>query len=505
MRNLLSQLAPPKTVTDPFPAQWLRAIQTSGHPIFNSLLGGTWQDIYISDGWKISSDGVIRQGGHSIEFGIKVGKSITPLHKLPVMVQRCWPKLSIRIPGKSSPDQIIRIVPALFTDGEAAGGLAIELAAKHMGIAVRTRGLYSSSGTLRVPSGWSVIPPSPVAQRIVFSRTKPSDRMSQQFAHASSCVTCLDDSDIPSWLTAAIAPALQYSAMRPPWIRVLLGHPLQGSDVTADTLVKCQAVLTSGSSGDIATFAKSLDTSNPQLLPEVGFVLKWLIANHPGSTLDAAGVGSQLVSTPKSNTPLVRALAYAMTRIPLPLMDMSSSLTKEIRSGQLSLDPGQSAALFAAGGDVELASGAAFLVQPSIERQLNLLTPSEWLALLFAIPAGLRLSGSLAIDTNASTPFGVRSPILTSGFAGLLTSRKDIEANRVRISLASGSISLRSLRTWPTETTSASALCLHLGQGGRSTTVNATVDINQATRITFPKSEHIKAGESLVISTVGTT
>jgi hypothetical protein len=163
------------------------------------------------------------------------------------------------------------------------------------------------------------------------------------------------------------------------------------------------------------------------------------------------------------------------------------------------------AAIFASSGDVDLAAGAASLVQPSTERTQSLPTPSEWLALLYASPASLGISGLLSIDMNPCTPFGVRSPILTSGFAGLLTSRKDIEANRVRISVASGSISLRSLRTWRTDTATASALCLHLGKGGRSTMVNATVDINHATEITFPKPEHITAGESLVISTVGTT
>ena len=174
MRNVLPRFAPPSALTDPFPAQWLRSIQSAGHPVFESLLGGTWHDIYISDGWKLTSDGIIRQGGHSIEFGIKVGKSIKPLRQLPVLIKWCWPKVSIQILGKSTPDRFIQVIPALFTDRDAASAVAIEISAKESGIAVRTRGLYASTSSLPTPGGWTVIRPQPVAQRIVFSRTKPS-------------------------------------------------------------------------------------------------------------------------------------------------------------------------------------------------------------------------------------------------------------------------------------------------------------------------------------------
>ncbi|MFY8052321.1 MAG: hypothetical protein ACOVP2_06875, partial [Armatimonadaceae bacterium] len=153
MRNL----APPSAVTDPFPAQWLRSIQSAGHPVFDSLLGGTWRDVYISEGWKISSDGIIRQGGHRIEFGIKVGKSIRPLLELPCMVQHSWPKVSIRILGKSAPDRVIRLIPALFTDSVTAGSLAIEIDGMAGDIAIRTQGLYSTHEFIPVTKGWSLI------------------------------------------------------------------------------------------------------------------------------------------------------------------------------------------------------------------------------------------------------------------------------------------------------------------------------------------------------------
>ena len=505
MRNVVLQIAPPRAVTDPFPAQWLRSIQSAGHPVFESLLGGTWRDIYISEGWKISSDGVIRQGGHSIEFGIKVGKSIRPLGQLPVTVHSCWPSVSLRIRSKSTPERVIRIIPPLFTDSDAAGALAIELDSNAPDIAIRTRGLHVSTDKSPTTGGWSVIRSSQIAKRIVFSRTKPTLRMLQQLAHASACVKCLGDSDLPTWLTTAMAPALQFSSTRPHWIQALLGFPISQPDTDTIAIQQCRTVLTSGVESAIADFFSTLESRHPKLQPELGLVLRWLIANHPASKLNSGVVASQLAMNPIGNTPMARALSFAVTRIPLIDKDTASVLTKDVRAGRLPADAGMAAAIFASSGDVDLAVGAASLVQPSSERTQALPTPSEWLALLYASPAGLGISGCLSIDMNPSTPFGVRSPILTSGFAGLLTSRKDIEANRLRISLASGSISLRSIRTWRTETTSASALCLHLGKGGKSTTVNATVDINQATGITFPKSLHIKAGESLVISTVGTT
>ena len=505
MRNVVLQLAPPRAVTDPFHAQWLRSIQSAGHPVFESLLGGTWRDIYISEGWKLTSDGIIRQGGHSIEFGIKVGKSIKPLPQLPVLIKWCWPKVSIQILGKSTPDRVIQVIPALFTDRDAAGAVAIEISAKESGIAVRTRGLYASIGTIPAPGGWTVIPPQPVAQRIVFSRTKPTQRITQQLAHASACVKCLGDSDLPTWLTTAMSPALQYSTTRPHWIQALLGFPISQPDSNSIAIQQCRTVLKSGIETAIADFFSTLDSRHPKLQPELGLVLRWLIANHPASKLNPEVVASQLAMSPEGSTPIARALAFTATRIPLIDKNTASALTKDVRSGRLPADAGMAAAIFASSGDVDLAAGAASLVQPSTERTQSLPTPSEWLALLYASPASLGISGLLSIDMNPSTPFGVRSPILTSGFAGLLTSRKDIEANRVRISVASGSISLRSLRTWRTDTATASALCLHLGKGGRSTMVNATVDINHATGITFPKPEHIAAGESLVISTVGTT
>ncbi|MFM7189046.1 MAG: hypothetical protein ACKO14_14660 [Armatimonadota bacterium] len=505
MRNVVLQVSPPTRLTDPFPVQWLRSIQSSGHPTFESLLGGTWRDIYISEGWKIASDGVIRQGGHSIEFGIKVGKSIKPLRQLPVFVKWCWPRLSIHILSKSTPDRLIQVIPALFTDRDAASAVAIEISAKEAAIAVRTRGLYASTGTLPTSGGWTVIPAQPVAQRIVFSRTKPTQRIIRQFAHASACVKCLNDSDIPTWLTTAMAPALQYSTTRPDWIQALLGFPISQPDPNAIAIQQCRTVLTSGVETAIADFISTLDSRHPTLQPELGLVLKWLIANHPASKLNSEVVASQLAMSPIGSTPIARALAFAATRIPLIDKHTASALTKDVRSGRLPADAGMAAAIFASSGDVDLAAGAASLVQPSTERTLSLPIPCEWLALLYASPASLGISGCLSIDMNPSTPFGVRSPILTSGFAGQITSRKDIEASRVRISVASGTISLRSLRTWRTDTATASALCLHLGKDGRSTSVNAAVDIHQATGITFPKSEHITAGESLVTSTVGIT
>ena len=505
MRNVVLQLAPPRAVTDPFPAQWLRSIQSAGHPVFESLLGGTWRDIYISEGWKISSDGVIRQGGHSIEFGIKLGKSIRPLGQLPVTVQSCWPSVSFRIQSNSTPERVIRIIAPLFTDSDAAGALAIELDSNAPDIAIRTRGLHVSTGTSPTTGGWSVIRSSQIAKRIVFSRTKPTLRILQQLAHASACVKCLGDSDLPTWLTTAMAPALQYSSTRPLWIQALLGFPVSQSDANTIAIQQCRTVLTSGVENAIADFFSTLESRHPKLQPEIALVLKWLIANHPASRLNSEGVASQLAVSVIGSTPFARALAFAVTRIPITDPAVASALTKDVRGGRVSVDAGVAAAIFASSGDSDLATGAASLVVPSGERTQSLLTPSEWLALLYASPATLGISGCLSIDMNPSTPFGVRSPILSSGFAGLITSRKDIEANRVRLSVVSGSVSLRSLRTWRTETKSASALCLHLGKGNKSTTVNATVDIKHATGITFSKSLHIKAGESVVISTVGTT
>jgi len=504
MRNVLPQLAPPSALSDPFPAQWLRSIQSAGHPVFTNILGGTWKDIYISESWKLSSDGILRQGGHSIEFGVKVGKSITPLTKLSVMVQCCWPKVQIRILGKSSPDRVIQIIPALLADRDAAGGLAIEINAKDTGIAFRTRGMYVSSAAAPALSGWSVISASPVAQRIVFSRTKPTKQMSQQLAHASSCVKCLDDSDIPSWLTAAMAPALQYSASRPPWVDALLGFPVLRPDATGAAMQECQKVLASGVVGAITDFSNTLEIRHPKLQPELAFVLRWLIANHPASKVDAAEVGTLLAKTSNGTSPFARALAYAVSRTALPSTEAASVITKDIRSGRSQVDPGQASALFASSGDLDLASGAAFLAQSSMDRQHNQLTPSEWLALLYAIPAGLRITGCLAIDASPATPFGVRSPLLSPTFAGTLTSRKEIEANRIRISVASGTLPLHCVRTWRTGTSAASALAIHIGKSGSSTTLNTNVDINDSTRIIFPKPQRIVAGESLVISTVGT-
>ena len=504
MRNVLPQLAPPSALSDPFPAQWLRSIQSAGHPVFDSLLGGTWKDIYISESWKISSDGVIRQGGHSIEFGIRVGKSIKPLYQLPVMVQWCWPKVSIRILGKSTPDRVIRVIPALCTDSDAATAVAIEIGAKESGIAFRTRGMYVSSAAAPALSGWSVTPPSTVAQRIVFSRTKPTKQMSQQFAHASSCVKCLDESDIPSWLTASMAPALQYSASRPPWVDALLGFPVSRTDATAAAMQECQKVLASGVVSAITDFSNTLDSRHPKLQPELALVLRWLIANHPASKVDTVEVGTQLAKTLNRNSPFARALAYAVTRTALPSTETASVITTDIRAGRLQIEPGQASALFASSGDLDLASGAAFLAQPSIERQHNQLTPSEWLALLYANPAGLRISGCLAIDRNASTPFGVRSPLLSPKLAGTLTSRKEIEANRIRISVATGTLSLHSVRTWRTGTSAASALAIHIGKSGASTTLSTNVEASDSTRVAFPKAQRIGPGESLVISTVGT-
>jgi len=501
MRNILPQLAPPRALTDPFPAQWLRSIQSAGHPVFDSVLGGTWKDIYISDSWKISSDGVIRQGGHSIEVGIKVGKAIKPISEVQAMVQTCWPKVSIRILGKSTPDRIIQVVPAILTDRDAASAIALEISGKNTGIAIRTRGLYASTGTLPAANGWSLIPPSPITQRIVFSRTKPTHRSSQQLAHASACVKCLDESDIPSWLIAAMAPALQYSANRPLWVNALLGFPTSQTDSTVAAIQECQKALTSGVEGTITDFSNTLDSRHPKLQPEIAFVLRWLVANHPASKSNNSELGHQLATT---STPIGRALAFAVTRTALPSTDSASVITKDIRAGRLQVDSGQAAALFASAGDFDLASGAAFLAQPSTDRQLNQLAPCEWLALLYAIPAGLHLSGCLVTDSSASTPFGVRSPLLSSTLAGTITSRKEIEANRIRISMTSGTLSLHSVRTWRTGTSAASALAIHIGKSGSSTTLNTTVETSDSTRISFPKAQRISAGESLVLSTVGT-
>ena len=505
MRTVLRQLSPPSGLTDPFPAQWLRSIQSAGHPLFDSPLGGTWRDIYISDSWKMSSDGVMRQGGHSIEVGIKVGKSITPLHQLPVMVQWCWPKVSLRIRGKSTPDRVIRVIPALFTDSDAAGGLAIELSGKESGIAVRTRGLYASTGTLPTADGWSVIPPHPVAQRIVFSRTKPTDRMSKQFAHASSCITCLDDSDIPSWLIAAMAPALQYSTKRPHWVQALMGFPISRPDINAMAIQQCQTVLASGVEGAITDLYMTLDARFPKLPPELGIVLKWLTANHPACRIDIQVVGAQLAASPVANSVITHALVYAVSRTSLPRTDKTTGFAREIRVGSLLVNPGLAAATFAANGEFGLAAGASFLAQPSEERQKNQLTSSEWLALLYAIPSGLSLSGCLALDANASSPFGVRCPLLTSTVAATLTSRKDIEANRIRISVVSGVLNVNAVRTWRTDTKTASALALLMGKSGLSTNLAHTVDGSESTQIAFPKPVRIGQKESLVISTVGTS
>ena len=503
MRTVLRQLSPPSGLTDPFPAQWLRSIQSAGHPVFDSPLGGTWRDIYISDSWKISSDGVIRQGGHSIEFGIRVGKSIKPLHQLAVMVQWCWPKVSLRIRGKSAPDRVIRVIPALFTDSDAAGGLAIELTGKESGIAIRTRGLYASIGTLPTADGWSMIPPQPVPQRIVFSRIKPTDRMSKQFAHASSCVTCLDDSDIPSWLIAAMSPALQYSTMRPHWVQALLGFPISRPDINALAIQQCQTALVSGVEGAIADFYMTLDARFPKLPAELATVLKWLTVNHPVCRRDIAMMGTQLGASPVANSVITHALVYAVSRTSLPRTDKTSAFSREIRAGSLLVSPGLAAATFAANGEVGLAAGASYLTQPSEERHNNQLTSSEWLALLYAIPSGLALSGCLALDASASSPLGVRSPLLSSTFAGTLTSRKEIEANRVRISVLAGFLNVHSVRTWRTDTASSSALALHISKSGLSTNVAHTIDGAEANRIKFSKSVRIGQKESLVISTVG--
>jgi len=503
MRTVLRQLSPPSGLTDPFPAQWLRSIQSAGHPVFDSPLGGTWRDIYISDSWKISSDGVIRQGGHSIEFGIRVGKSIKPLDQLPVMVQWCWPKVSLRIRGKSAPDRVIRVIPALFTDSDAVGGLAIELAGKESGIAVRTRGLYASTGTLPTADGWSMIAQQPVVQRIVFSRTKATDRMSKQIAHASSCVTCLDESDLPSWLIAAMAPALQYSAYRPAWINVLLGFSPKGSDPTAEIITKCRSALLSGVPSNIAILSKLLDAGNPQWVPEVRIALRWLIANHQATKVEFEEIATQITMSSIGNTVLTHALVYAVSRTSLPRTDKTSAFVREIRAGSLLVSPGLAAATFAANGEFGLAAGASFLAQPSEVRQNNQLTSSEWLALLYAIPSGLSLSGCLALDASATTPLGVRCPLLTSTVAATLTSRKDIEANRVRISVLAGLLNVHSVRTWRTDTASSSALALHISKSGLSTNVAHTIDGAEANRIKFSKSVRIGQKESLVISTVG--
>lgn len=504
MANRSPQLAPPKQITDPFPAQWLRSIQSAGHPIHEHLLGGTWNSKYISESWTIASDGILRNGGHSIEFGVRVGQKVTPLFKLPVLVQTCWPKVSIQILGKSSPDRTIRIIPPLFTNDSAADGLAIEVGAKDSGIVFKTRGLHASTGVLPSIGGWSVIPPSSGLQRIVFSRTKLPKRSSEQFSHAAACVKSLDESDLPAWLMSSIAPALQYSASRPVWVQALLGFPTLKTNATAIVMQQCTKVLAAGNERAIIDFFNSLDVHQSVLQPEMAAVLRWAIANHPASRLNAEEAGLQLAKSQLGMTPRTRALVFAVTRIALPEADASSSLSKDIRAGRFRADDGMAAALFAAGGDFDLASGAAFLVQPSNERQQELLTPCEWLALLYACPATLSLSGCLAIDKNPSAPFGVRSPIMSSTYSGLVTSRKEIEANRVRIAVSSGSLRLRSIRTWRTGTATSSALCIHLAKSGTSSSLNASTEVSDSTHITFAKSVHIASQESVVISTVGT-
>jgi hypothetical protein len=467
------------------------------------LLGGTWKSKYISESWTISSDGILRHEGHSIEFGVRVGRKITPLVEHPVLVQTCWPNVSIRIMGKSSPDRTIKVIPPLFTDDGAADGLAIEIGTKDVGIVFRTRGLYASTASLSKVAGWSVIQQSTGIQRIVFSRKKIAQRITGQFSHASACVKSLDESDLPAWLMSSIAPALQYSASRPLWIQALLGFPSTKTDVTTAAIQQCREVLTAGNERAIVDFFKSLDIRQPALQGDMAVVLKWLIANHPVSKLSTEGIGLQLPTSQKGISTYARALSFATTRIALPEAEASSSLSKDIRTGHLHMDDGMAAALFAAGGDFDLASGAAFLVQPSNEREQDQLIPNEWLAFLYACPASCLVSGSLAIDKNPSTPFGVRSPLVSSTVSGLLTSRKEIEANRARIAVTSGSLSLRSLRTWRTDTVTSSALCIHLGKRGISTPLNASVDVKDSTRITFLKAVHIASQESLVISTVG--
>jgi hypothetical protein len=302
-----------------------------------------------------------------------------------------------------------------------------------------------------------------------------------------------------------MAPALQYSASRPPWVNALLGFPVSRTEATGSAIQECQKVLASGVVSAISDFSNTLDIRHPKIQPELALVLRWLIANHPASKVDAVEVGTQLAKTLTGNSPFARAFAYAVTRTALPSTDAASVITKDIRSGRLQVDPGQASALFASSGDLDLASGAAFLAKSSMDRQHNQLTPSEWLALLYANPAGLLVSGSLAIDRSASTPFGVRSPLLSPKLAGTLTSRKEIEANRIRISVASGTLSLQSIRTWRTGTSAASALAIHIGKSGSSATLNTNVEVNDSTYIAFPKAQRIGPGESLVISTVGTS
>lgn len=504
MANRLPQLAPPKQVTDSFPAQWLRSIQSAGHPIHEHLIGGTWNSMYISESWTISSDGILRNGGHSIEFGVRVGQKVTPLFKLPVLVQTCWPKVSIQILGKSSPDRTIRIIPALFTDYVAADGMAIEVGAKDINIVFKTRGLYASTGVLPSIGGWSVIPSSSGVQRIVFSRTKLPRHISEQFSHASACVKSLDESDLPAWLMSSIAPALQYSASRPLWVQALLGFPFTKTDVTTAAIHQCREVLATGNERAIVNFFNSMDIHHPALQADMAIVLKWLIANHPASKLSTEVVGLQIATSQLGMSPHARALTFAATRVALPETDVSSSLSKDIRAGRFRTDDGMATALFASAGDADLAAGAAFLVPSTYERQQERLTPCEWLAMLYACPANLSVSGCIGIDKNPSAPFGVRSPIVSSTYSGVITSRKEIEANRVRIAVTSGSLSLHSVRTWRTGTSSSSALCIHLGKSGASTPLNSSVDVRDSTRITFSKPVRISSQESVVISTVGT-